>query len=211
MDRPRRSLLSWAVTAACLVPLALLVWDVWRGGLGANPIQAVELRTGKPAFVLLVVSLTVSPAARLTGWSWLRPLRRLLGLWAFFYACLHALTFAGLDYGFDLRLLPEALFQKRFALAGVAAFAVLLPLAITSTRSWQRRLGRDWRRLHRLAYLAGLLAAIHYIWQTKADVTQPLLWAIALALLLLARLLSCFRDRRSSRLETSEPTTSAPP
>jgi sulfoxide reductase heme-binding subunit YedZ len=190
VDRPddvRRNLLGWAVSAACLAPLALLAWDAFRGGLGANPIQAIELRTGKPALALLVFSLAASPAARLTGWSRLRPLRRTLGLWAFFYASLHALTFAGLDYGFDLGLLPEALFEKRFALAGVAAFAALLPLAITSTRGWQRRLGRRWARLHRLAYLAAPLAVVHYIWQTKADITQPLLWAGALVLLLLAR------------------------
>jgi sulfoxide reductase heme-binding subunit YedZ len=196
MNRPRRNLLDWAVAAACLIPLALLAWDAWRGGLGANPIQAVELRTGKPALVLLICSLAVSPAARITGWPRLRPLRRTLGLWAFFYACLHVLVFVGLDYGFDPRLLPEALFQKRFALAGVAAFAAFLPLAITSTRRWQRRLGRDWGRLHRLAYLAGLLAVVHYVWQTKADITQPLLWAGALVLLLLVRLASYFRNRR---------------
>lgn len=199
MDRPRRDLLGWAVAAACLVPLALLVWDAWQRGLGANPIQAVELRTGKPALVLLVISLGVSPAARLTGWSRLRPLRRMFGLWAFFYACLHALTFIGLDYGFDLGLLPEALFQKRFALAGVAAFVALLPLAVTSARSWQRRMGRDWGRLHRLVYVAGLLAALHYIWQTKADITQPVLWAGALVLLLLARLPSYLRSRQQAR------------
>ena len=199
MDRPRRNLVGWAVAAACLVPLALLAWDAWRGGLGANPIQAVELRTGKPALVLLVFSLAVSPTARITGWSRLRPMRRVLGLCAFFYACLHALTFIGLDYGFDPRLLPEALFQKRFALAGVAAFLALLPLAITSTRSWQRRLGRDWGRLHRLAYLAGLLATVHYIWQTKADITQPALWAGALVLLLLARLPSYLKARQQAR------------
>ncbi len=199
MDRRRRDLPGWAVAAVCLGPLALLAWDAWRGGLGANPIQAVELRTGKPALVLLVFSLGISPAARITGWTRLLPLRRMLGLWAFFYASLHALTFVGLDYGFDPRLLPEALFQKRFALAGVAAFIALLPLAVTSTRAWQRRLGRDWRRLHRLAYLAGLLAALHYIWQTKADITQPLLWAGALVLLLLARLPSYLRSRQQAR------------
>jgi methionine sulfoxide reductase heme-binding subunit len=198
MDRARRCLLGWGVGAACLVPLVLLVWDAWQGGLGANPIQTVELRTGKPALVLLVFSLAATPVSRLAGWSRLRPLRRTFGLWTFFYACLHALTFVGLDYGFDLRLLPEALFEKRFALAGVAALITLLPLAITSTRGWQRRLGRDWVRLHRLAYLAGLLATLHYIWQTKADITQPLLWAGAVVLLLLARLPALRRLRQQA-------------
>jgi methionine sulfoxide reductase heme-binding subunit len=199
MDRLRRNLLGWCVTAACLTPLALLLWDAWQGGLGANPIQAVELRTGKPALVLLIFSLAITPAARFTGWSRLRPLRRTLGLWAFFYASLHALTFVGLDYGFDLSLLPEALFEKRFALAGVAAFLALLPLAVTSSRGWQRRLGRDWRRLHRLAYLAGLLAGLHYVWQTKADITQPLLWTGGLVLLLLARVPFYLRSRQQAR------------
>lgn len=198
MNSSRRDLLGWGVTAACLTPLVLLLWDAWQGGLGANPIQAVELRTGKPALVLLILSLAVTPAARLTGWSRLRPLRRTLGLLAFLYASLHALTFVGLDYGFDLSLLPEALFQRRFALAGVAAFLALLPLAITSTRGWQRRLGRNWVGLHRLAYLAGLLAALHYIWQTKADITQPLLWVGALLLLLLARLPTYLRSRQQA-------------
>jgi sulfoxide reductase heme-binding subunit YedZ len=199
MDHPRRNVLGWAVAAACLLPLALLAWDAWLGSLGANPIRAMELRTGKPALVLLICSLAVSPAARVTGWSYLRPVRRTLGLWAFFYACLHLLTFVGLDYGFDPRLLPEALFQKRFALAGVAAFIALLPLAVTSTRNWQRRMGRDWGRLHRLVYLAALLAVIHYIWQTKADITQPLLWTVALGLLLLARLPSYLKSRHQGR------------
>ncbi len=199
MDRPHRDLLGWGVVAACLVPLALLVWDAWRGGLGANPIQTIELRTGKPALVLLILSLAVSPAAHLTGWRGLRSLRRTLGLCAFFYASLHALTFVGLDYGFDPALLPEALFQKRYALAGVAAFLTLLPLALTSTRAWQRRLGPRWGRLHRLAYLAGLLATVHYIWQTKADITQPALWAGALVLLLVARLPSYLRSRKTGQ------------
>ena len=150
----RRRLLTWAVHLASLTPLALLVWDAWQGQLTANPVQAVELRTGKPALVLLILSLACTPAAYLTGWAAIRPLRRTLGLYAFLYASLHALTFVGLDYGFDLTLLPEALFEKRFALAGVAAFAALAPLALTSTRGWQRRLGPGWQRLHRLAYLA---------------------------------------------------------
>ncbi len=199
MDHPHRELLGWLAGALCLVPLALLIWDAGQGGLGANPIQSIELRTGKPALVLLIASLAVTPVARLTGRRGLLPFRRTLGLCAFLYATLHALTFVGLDYGFDVTLLPDALFQKRYALAGVAAYVSLLPLAVTSTRAWQSRLGHRWRSLHRLTYVAGLAAAVHYVWQTKADITQPLLWTGALIVLLLARLPSYLRSRGQQR------------
>lgn len=196
---PHRDLLGWLVGALCLVPLALLIWDAGQGSLGANPIQSIELRMGKPALVLLIASLAVTPVARLTGRRGLLPLRRTLGLCSFLYATLHALAFVGLDYGFDVTLLPEAIFQKRYALAGMAAYISLFPLALTSTHAWQVRLGHRWRSLHRLTYLAALLAAIHYVWQTKADITQPLLWAVTLIVLLLARLPSYLRSRGQQR------------
>jgi len=113
--------------------------------------------------------------------------RRTLGIYAFIYASLHGLTFVGLDYGFDLALIRDAIFDQRYVLAGSAAFVLLLPLAITSTRGWQKRLGKHWKRLHRLVYLAGVLAVVHFVWLVK-DIREPLRYAALLTLLLVVRI-----------------------
>ena len=116
------------------------------------------------------------------------PLRRPLGLYAFFYVCLHLLIFVGVDYGLDWQLIKEAIVEKRYVLVGFTAFLLLLPLAITSTKGWQRRLGKRWKKLHRLVYLAAPLAVIHFVWLVKADIREPLLYGAAVAALLLLRL-----------------------
>ena len=171
-----------------LAPLIVLIWAYTQGHLTANPIQDITLRTGKTALVLLVLSLACTPIHTLTGYTPVLKLRRPLGLYAFLYASLHFLVFSGLDYGFDLRLLGEAIFEKRFALVGFAALAILTPLAITSTRGWQRRLGKSWKRLHKWVYVAGLLVIVHYVWLVKSDVRQPLVWGAVVLLLLALRL-----------------------
>jgi len=176
------------VHLAALAPLALLIWDGLHGHLTAEPIRAITLRTGKPALVLLVLSLACTPLSAIFGLRQALKWRRPLGLYAFFYAALHFLIFAAVDYGLDLGLLREAIFEKRYALAGLAALLLLIPLAITSTRGWMRRLGKRWKRLHRLAYLAGILAVVHYVWLVKADRREPLMWGAALAVLLVLRL-----------------------
>lgn len=170
-----------------LLPLALLLWDYWFYRLGPNPIQEITLRTGKPALVLLVLSLACTPLSTLLGWKQLLPLRRPLGLYAFLYVCLHLLIFVWLDYGLDPALLREAIFEKRYALAGFAAFLLLLPLAVTSTKWAMRRLGKNWKRLHRLVYVAAVLAIIHYLWLVKSITTQPLAFAVIIVMLLLLR------------------------
>jgi sulfoxide reductase heme-binding subunit YedZ len=203
--------------AGSLVPLALLIWDYWQQELTVNPIQEITFRTGKAALVLLVLSLACTPINTLFGLRQVIPLRKPLGLYAFMYAGLHFLTFVGLDYGFDLELLQEAILEKRYALAGFAAFLALWPLAITSTRGWMKRLGKNWKRLHRLAYLAGILAVVHFVWLVKSDIREPLAYGAVVGLLLTIRLakirmaLSSFRNRlmrsRGSRIviETGEP------
>jgi sulfoxide reductase heme-binding subunit YedZ len=169
-----------------LLPLALLAWDYWAGQLSVNPIQDITFRTGKPALVLLVLSLACTPINSVFGFKPVLRLRRPLGLYAFMYVGLHFLTFVGLDYGFDWFLIREAVFEKRYALVGFGAFLILLPLAITSTKGWMRRLGRRWKHLHRAVYLAALLAVLHYVWLVKSDIREPLLYgAIVVALLLL--------------------------
>lgn len=177
---------AWLVHIGAWIPLLSIACDYTHDGLTANPIQAVTLRTGKTALVLLVLTLAVTPAVTLTGQRWLVKLRRLLGLYAFMYVAIHFLIFTGLDYGFDAALLGDALFEKRYAYVGLAAGLILLSLAITSTKGWMRRLGKNWKRLHRGVYLAGALAVVHYAWLVKSDYRQPLAFgALVLALLAL--------------------------
>jgi methionine sulfoxide reductase heme-binding subunit len=184
----------WApVHIAALIPLAILVWQGYQDlynfttYLTINPIQEITFRTGKYALVLLLLSLACTPVNTLFGIRQVLPLRKPLGLYAFMYASLHFLIFIGLDYGFDLELIYEAIFEKRYALVGFAAFLLLLPLAITSTRGWQKRLGKTWKRLHQLVYLAGGLVIIHFVWLVKSDIREPLAYGFVLALLLLVR------------------------
>jgi methionine sulfoxide reductase heme-binding subunit len=166
-------------------PLLWLMADAMRGELTVNPIQQATIRTGKTALVFLVLTLAVTPANTLFGLRQLIPLRRWLGLYAFLYAAVHFMIFVGLDYTFDPLLLREAIFEKRFALVGFSAFVILAPLALTSTRGWMRRLGKRWKRLHRMIYLAGPLVIVHYAWSQKSDIRVPLLYG-ALVILLLA-------------------------
>ncbi|MBI4316372.1 MAG: sulfoxide reductase heme-binding subunit YedZ [Chloroflexi bacterium] len=170
-----------------LIPLALLIWDYFNDHLTANPIQAVTFRTGKTALVLLVLALACTPLNTLFGFREALKVRRALGLYAFFYVCLHFLTFIWLDYGLDLGLIFDAVAKKRYALVGFTAFLLLLPLAITSTKGWQKRLGKNWKVLHRLVYVAAPLVVVHYVWLVKADIRQPLVFGAVVLLLLLAR------------------------
>ena len=171
-----------------LLPLGILAWDYAQNQLTANPIREITIRTGRSAIVLLLLSLACTPIYSLSGFQPVRRLRRPLGLYAFLYAGLHGLTFVGLDYGFDLVLIGQELLQKRFVQVGVLAFLILVPLAITSTRGWVARLGKNWKRLHRLVYLAALLAGVHFMWAVKANVRVPLLYGAVLAVLLVARI-----------------------
>jgi len=177
-----------AVHIGSLIPLSLLLWDYFADNLTVNPIQDITFRTGKAALVLLVLSLACTPLNTVFGFKPALKVRRALGLYAFLYVCLHFLTFVGLDYGFDLGLIYEAIFEKRYALVGFAAFLILLSLAITSTQGWMKRLGKNWKRLHRLVYLAGLLAVVHYVWLVKSDIREPLTYGAVVGLLLVARI-----------------------
>jgi sulfoxide reductase heme-binding subunit YedZ len=188
LHRPKISLLPLAVHVGSLVPLAILVWDFATDRLTANPIQEVQLRTGRYSLILLVLSLACSPVSRMLRLRWIQPLRRPLGLYAFMYAGLHLLNFVAIDYGFDPGLIGEEVFEKRYVLPGIVAFLALLPPAVTSTRGWMKRLGRNWKRLHWLVYLASVLAVAHYAMQVKADLSRPILFAVAVAVLMIARL-----------------------
>jgi sulfoxide reductase heme-binding subunit YedZ len=195
---PRFTKFQVAVHIGALLPLLLLVLDWYLDNLTFNPIQALELRTGKYALVLLILSLACTPLNTVFGFRQALKVRRPLGLYAFLYASLHFLIFIGLDYQFDLYLLREAIFEKRYALVGFSAGLILLALAITSTRGWMKRLGRTWAKLHKLVYLAGILVIVHYVWLVKSDIREPLLFGVIVLILLFLRI--PFVRRAASRL-----------
>jgi methionine sulfoxide reductase heme-binding subunit len=172
---------------AGLLPLVLLVADARLRHLTADPIQEITLRTGKFALVFLVASLVVTPLVSAFGLHRLIPVRRTLGLYCFAYALLHFLTFAWLDYDFDLGLIGAETAEKRYVLVGFAAFCLLATLAATSTRGWQRRLGKRWKPLHRWVYVAAPLVIAHFVWLVKADRREPLAWGGVVVALLAAR------------------------
>lgn len=174
--------------AVCLLPLGRLVGLGATGGLGANPIEFITHSTGTWALVGLLLTLSVTPLRRLTGRTELIRYRRMLGLFAFFYACLHFVTYIWLDQFFDLAGIGKDIVKRPFITVGFAAFVMLVALAATSTHAMMRRLGRRWQQLHRLIYPAALLGVVHYWWLVKKDVTQPLLFGAVLALLLVLRL-----------------------
>lgn len=172
----------------CLIPLARLAWLGYSGGLGANPIEFITRSTGTWTLVLLLVTLSITPLRRLTGYNALIRLRRMLGLFAFFYACLHFTTYIWLDQFFELVSILKDIKKRPFITVGFACFVLLLPLAATSTNAMMRRLGRRWQQLHRLVYLIAIGGVVHYWWLVKKDITQPALYALVLAILLGYRL-----------------------
>jgi sulfoxide reductase heme-binding subunit YedZ len=179
----------WAVNVAAAMPLLLMIWDYSQGTLGVDIVNSINNRTGRTAIILLMLSLACTPLNTLFGFRQALTVRKSLGLWAFAYAVLHLLNFLALDYAFDLNfILQDAALEKPYIIAGLLSLLILLPLAVTSTRGWMKRLGRNWKRLHKLAYAAGVLAVLHFLWQAKAaERWEPLLYGLLLGLLLLVR------------------------
>jgi sulfoxide reductase heme-binding subunit YedZ len=169
-----------------LSPLAMMVWNYSTGAYLIDPVREITTLTGKTALTLLIASLACTPIYMVFGFKQVLRVRRALGLYAFLYAGLHFLTFAGWDYAFDLKLLGPAIFGQRFVLPGAAAFLILLLLAATSTKRWQKRLGKRWKWLHRLSYLAGALVILHFLWLTK-DPRRPLQYGTVIGILLILR------------------------
>lgn len=198
-DRLLRYGLKPVVFVLLLLPAALLLAGLIRGTLGADPVATLLWQTGLWALRLLLASLAVTPLQRLTGWRWPIRFRRQLGLFAFFYACLHLAVYAVFDRSLDLAAVWEDIVERPFITVGALAFLLLVPLAATSTRAAVRRLGPRWQQLHRLVYLAAGLAVLHYLWLVKADLRPPLIYAAILAALLLLRLPAPQSWRRGSR------------
>jgi methionine sulfoxide reductase heme-binding subunit len=209
-SRPRRQVpLPWlkpAVFVGALVPLASLLLGASRGTLGADPVATVLNRLGLLALIFLLASLAATPAKVLLGWTWPIRLRRMLGLTGFFYAALHLVTYVAVDQRFDWPVLWADVTQRKFMVVGFGAFLLLLPLALTSTDASVRRLGyKRWKALHRLVYLAGVLAVVHFLWRVKLDIRQPLAYAVVLGLLFLVRILDVVRTRRAKARRAQSP------
>ena len=186
--------------AAALAPFTALVVAGFTDRLGANPVEAITHTTGEWTLRLLLVTLAITPLRHLTGWVWLTRLRRMLGLFAFFYLMLHFTTYAVLDASLDLAYVIEDVADRLYITVGFAAFVMLVPLAATSTNAMVRRLGPlRWRRLHRLVYAAAICGALHFLWLVKADLREPLIYAGILAVLLAARVPIVAQWLRASR------------
>ena len=190
MRQPRIVAAKALLHAAALTPLAILgmqVWEVWQTGndaLGADPVAEIEHRLGLWALRLLMATLAITPLRQLTGQPVLVRFRRMLGLYAFFYACLHFSAYLVLDLRGYWTLIFEEIAKRPYITVGFSAWLLLLPLAVTSTKGWIKRLGRNWARLHKLVYAAGVLAVLHFWWLVKSDIREPALYAGILALLL---------------------------
>lgn len=200
MTRARIRALKATTFALACVPLAKIGVDLFTGGLGANPIEAILDRLGFWTLTLLTLSLVPTPARTLLGLSFPIRVRRMLGLFAFAYGCLHVAFYVAVDQGLDLGLVVEDVTKRRFQAIGMLALLLLAPLAVTSTDRWVRRLGyARWKRLHRLVYAAAVLGAIHFIWRVKADLRRPAAFAIVLGALLLARAVPAVAARWRAR------------
>lgn len=196
---------------ACLIPLGLLGWDAYTDNLGANPIEVITRDTGSWTLIFLLATLSVTPVRRISGWQWLIKLRRMLGLYAFFYASLHFTTYFWLDQFFDFAEIVKDVMKRPFITVGFLSFALLIPLALTSTSGMIRRLGRSWQQLHRLSYAIAIGGVIHFLWLVKADIRRPLIYGFALALLLAYRLVARWRAAPRVRLSQSAKEMSVKP
>jgi len=201
-----------AVFAACLVPLGILIWEGFTAGLGANPVEFIEHATGDWTLRFLAITMAISPVRKLLRMPLLIRYRRMLGLFAFFYVCLHFCTYIIFDQTLSLSGMWQDVMKRRYITVGFTGFLLLIPLAVTSTAGWIRRLGgRRWQRLHQAIYLSAVAGVIHYYWLVKSDVHKPLEYAALVGALLVWRffawMLQRSREPAPRRLRSKEPTT----
>ena len=199
------------VFLACLLPLARLGWKAYMGLLGANPIEVITHSTGDWTLIFLLITLAVTPLRKLTGQTWLIRYRRMFGLFAFFYVTLHFLTYIWLDKFFNVHDMLADIAKRKFITVGFTGFVLLIPLALTSTSGWIRRLGgKRWQALHRLIYAAAICGVIHYLWLVKADIRKPLQYGTVLAVLLGYRSVSWAVPKLKSQKMPSLPARAVP-
>jgi sulfoxide reductase heme-binding subunit YedZ len=196
---------------ACLLPLARLGWKAYMGLLGANPIEVITHSTGDWTLIFLLITLAVTPLRKLSGQPWLIRYRRMFGLFAFFYVTLHFLTYIWLDKFFNVHDMLADIAKRKFITVGFTGFVLLIPLALTSTSGWIRRLGgKRWQALHRLIYAAAICGVIHYLWLVKADIRKPLQYGTVLAVLLGYRVVSWAVPKLKSQKMPSLPARAVP-
>src|SRR5258706_11181621 len=209
--QPKPKQIKWikaAVFVACLIPLAHLVWQGFRNRPGANPVEFITPSSVWWTLSFILITLCLTPLRKLAGQPWLLRLRRTLGLFAFFYASLHFITYIWLDQFFDWKDIVKDIGKRPFIMLGFAAFVLLIPLAITSTNRMVKRLGaKRWQWLHRLIYALSALGVAHFWWLVKKDITEPFIFAVLLAALFIIRLLYLLRQQRQQR--RASPTSEA--
>jgi sulfoxide reductase heme-binding subunit YedZ len=205
----RRSLGKSIVFVAALVPLAVIAWRFFHDELGANPIRETEIETGLWTLRLLAITLAITPFRRSFGWNWLAKYRRMLGLFTFAYACVHLSMWAGVDWFFDWPSMGNEIVKHKYILIGMTTWLLLLPLAITSTKGWVRRLGKRWTRLHQLVYLAAITGTIHYLWAVKKDTFFPVVYLAVFAMLLAYRVIDSRRRALRAPQPRSKPSMAA--
>ena len=198
-----------AVFFAALIPLGLLAWAATHDGLGANPIRELEIQTGLWTLRFLAITLSVTPLRRLSGWNGIVKYRRMLGLFTFFYATVHLSMWAGVDWFFAWGDMWHEIVKHKYILIGMFTWLTMLPLALTSTKGWVRRLGKPWTKLHRLVYLAAVTGTIHYLWAVKKDTFFPLVYFAVFALLLGYRVISARRKSSPVRSVRSDASAAA--
>ncbi len=199
------------VFLACLVPLGILAWGYWHDDLTANPLEYITHSTGDWTIRFLILTLAVTPFRKILNMPAFIRYRRMLGLFAFFYGCLHFTTYLWFDKEFDFHEMLRDVSKRKFIMAGFAAFLLMVPLAVTSTRGWIRRMGgRNWQLLHRAIYFSAIAGVIHYAWLVKSDETKPIQYAALVGVLLLYRLGAWFEGRQRpapAGMRSAEPTT----
>lgn len=199
MRLPGTRVLKTLIVIGGLAPLASLIVSAFTDNLTANPIEYITHQTGKTALTFLLITLAVTPLRRLSGWHEVIRVRRMLGLFAFFYACLHFVTWAAIDQFFDAPAMLDDIAKRPYITVGMAGFLMMIPLAATSTTAMIRRLGRRWQILHRLTYVAAIAGVVHWWWLVKADLREPQRYAVVLGVLLGLRAWWLLRARMSVR------------
>ena len=194
---------------ACLIPLGQLLYNAWTDNLSANPIEFITHFTGDWTLIFLLASLSVTPLRQISGWNELIKYRRMLGLFAFFYAVLHFATYMVLDHFFDFPAIVKDVMKRPYVTAGFTGFVLMIPLAMTSTAGMIRRLGKRWQQLHRFVYVVGIAGVIHFYWLVKADIRRPVQYGAVLALLLGYRLVVKWMPALRGRLAQSSSSISA--
>jgi sulfoxide reductase heme-binding subunit YedZ len=195
-----RSWIKPALFIVCLIPLAQLAYGFYTDDLTANPIEYITRFTGSWALIILITSLAVTPSRKIFGWNALIRYRRMLGLFAFFYAVLHFLIYMVLDHFFDFQAIAKDIYKRPYVTAGFTSFVLMVPLALTSTAAMIRRLGKRWQQVHRLAYIAAAAGVLHFYWLVKSDIRRPVQYGAVLALLLGVRLAYALSATASKRV-----------